>query len=82
MVGVEVVMSEEASKVVQSPALPEFMTVEEAAELLRVNRSTMYEMVKTAPWAKQVGRQIRISRTALMEWFRQEHPAQKRRRSL
>lgn len=62
----------------------EFLTVDEAATLLRVNIGTLYEVIKTAapPWAKPIGRQVRISRSALLKWFEQEVAAPRRRRAL
>ncbi len=45
-------------------SLPACLTVEEAADLLRVNRKTLYEAVRlgTVPGVVRVGRNIRISR--------------------
>lgn len=62
----------------------EFLTPDEAAKLLRVNIGTLYEVIKTAgpPWAKPIGKQIRISRSALLKWFEQEVAAPRRRRAL
>lgn len=64
---------------------PEFLTVEEAAALLRLNRNTLYEVIKAgeAPWAKLLGKQVRISRAALLKWFEQTTvAAPKKRRAL
>jgi excisionase family DNA binding protein len=49
----------------------EFMTVEEAANMLRVNPRTLYDAIKAdnPPWAMKVGRIIRISRTKLLAAF-------------
>ena len=52
----------------------EFLTVDEAAELLRVNRKTLYEAIQTQrretgadpPWALRVGKVLRINRLALL----------------
>ncbi len=50
---------------------PEFLTVEEAAALLRVNRKTLYESVKRGlvPGVLHVGRSIRIRRSVLLKWM-------------
>jgi excisionase family DNA binding protein len=64
---------------------PEFLTAEEAATLLRVNIGTLREVIKTSapPWAKPIGHQVRISRSALLKWFETEVAMPtKRRRAL
>lgn len=50
--------------------LPEFLTVDEAAILLRVNRKTLYESIrlKQVPGVVRVGKALRISRAALLQW--------------
>jgi excisionase family DNA binding protein len=50
---------------------PEFLTVEEAAALLRVNRKTLYESVKrgTVLGVVHLGRTIRIRRSVLLNWM-------------
>ena len=52
--------------------LPDILTVEEAARLLRVNRKTLYEVIRLnrPGWAIHFGRAIRVSRAALLEAFR------------
>lgn len=49
-----------------------FLTVDEAAALLRINRKTLYEHVsaKSPGWAVRFGRTIRISREGLLLWAR------------
>jgi len=56
----------------QHAQMQDILTVEEAAALLRVNRKTLYEVIRlTRPrWAIRFGRTIRVSRTALLEAFR------------
>jgi len=51
---------------------PDILTVDEAAVLLRVNRKTLYEVIRLSRprWAMRLGRTIRVSRTALLETFR------------
>lgn len=48
------------------------LTIDEAARLLRVNRKTLYDAVKVnhVPGVVRVGRTIRISRDALLQWLR------------
>jgi excisionase family DNA binding protein len=52
--------------------LPDILTVDEAASLLRVNRKTLYEVIRLnrPRWAIRFGRTIRVSRAALLEAFR------------
>jgi excisionase family DNA binding protein len=49
--------------------LPEFLTVEEAAKLLRINDKTLYQYIldEDPPWAMRFGRVIRISRIGLVD---------------
>ena len=48
--------------------LPDILTVDEAARLLRVNRKTLYEVIRLnrPGWAIHFGRAIRVSRVALL----------------
>ena len=52
--------------------LPEILTVDEAAKLLRLNRKTLYEVIRLQKptWAIRFGRTIRVSRDALLRAFR------------
>jgi excisionase family DNA binding protein len=52
-------------------ALPVVMTVDEAADLLRVDRKTVYESIRRGelPGVVRLGRSIRISRGALLEFL-------------
>ncbi len=47
------------------------LTVDEAAALLRVNRKTLYEAIRLnqVPGVLRIGRSIRLSRPALLQWF-------------
>jgi excisionase family DNA binding protein len=49
---------------------PAFLTVEEAAELLRVNRKTLYEAIRLGqvPGVARLGRILRIHRDTLLTW--------------
>ena len=51
--------------------LPVFMTVEELATLLRVNRNTIYELFQRGeiPGGKRVGRCIRFLSEAVLSWI-------------
>ena len=52
-------------------ALPVVLTVDEAADLLRVDRKTVYESIRRGelPGVVRLGRSIRIGRTALLEFL-------------
>jgi len=52
--------------------LTEFLSVEEATSLLRVNPKTLYEHIKVMRprWSMRLGRIIRINRSALLDSFR------------
>jgi len=51
---------------------PEVLTVEEAAALLRVNHKTLRDAInrKEVPGVIRLGRVIRLSRPALLEWLK------------
>jgi excisionase family DNA binding protein len=50
----------------------EFLTVAEAADLLRLNAKTLYAFIseEDPQWARRFGRAIRVSRSGLLEWSR------------
>ncbi|WP_141618476.1 helix-turn-helix domain-containing protein [Myxococcus sp. AB036A] len=52
-----------------TPKVPDFLTVEEAAALLRVNRKTLYESIRLGqlPGVVRIGKAVRIRRAALVE---------------
>ncbi len=52
--------------------LPTFLTVDELAKLLRVNRNTAYEAIQRGeiPGVNRIGRKIRICRSTVVEWLR------------
>lgn len=54
-----------------APLDPEVLTVEEAAELARVNRKTFYLCIQRGevPGVRRFGRVIRIHRATLLEWL-------------
>ncbi|WP_404370404.1 helix-turn-helix domain-containing protein [Corallococcus coralloides] len=51
-------------------AAPDFLTVDEAAELLRVNRKTLYEAIRLGqvPGVVRLGRCVRLSRATMLSW--------------
>ncbi|RJO73130.1 MAG: DNA-binding protein [Myxococcales bacterium] len=51
--------------------MPEILTVQELADLLRVNVKTVYEAIarKEIPGCRRVGRTIRIVRQAVLDWL-------------
>ena len=52
-------------------SLPEMLTVEEAAAMLRVNRNTVYDLVARGeiPGVRRVGRIFRLSRRVHLDWI-------------
>lgn len=49
--------------------LPEFLTVDEAAVLLRVHPSAIYDAIRRGMPARKVGKSYRIHRDELRAWF-------------
>jgi excisionase family DNA binding protein len=51
--------------------LPEVLTVDEVAELLRINRKTVYDCIarRQLPGVSRLGRTIRIHRETLLQWL-------------
>lgn len=63
---------------------PEVITVDELAELMRVERKTAYAAVARAqvPGVRRFGRCIRISRAAVLRWLAEgEQPRMRARRA-
>jgi excisionase family DNA binding protein len=56
----------------QLDALPDVLNVEEAAALLRINSKTLREAIARGeiPGVRRIGRVIRLSRAALLDWLR------------
>lgn len=50
---------------------PMVLTVDEAAELLRVERKTLYDAIGRGevPGVRRIGRLIRLSRNSVLEWL-------------
>jgi len=74
-------LGESAEPIGHAGALPAVITVDELAELLRVERKTAYAAVTRGeiPGVRRLGRCIRISRDAVIRWL-DEGDARKRRR--
>ena len=70
MLGQEEIKQEELFKRGEDE-LPAVLTVLEVARLLRVNRNTVYELFqrKEIPGGRKVGRCIRFSRDAVVQWL-------------
>ena len=54
-------------------ALPQVLTVEEVADLMRVDRKTAYAAIAEGgvPGVRRIGRCIRVSRDVLLRWLEQ-----------
>lgn len=52
--------------------LPEVLTVDEVAAILKVNRKTVYRAIRrrAIPGVRRIGRSVRISSIALLGWLR------------
>lgn len=63
--------------------LPPLLRVEEVAALLRVNRKSAYAAVEAGaiPGVVRVGRSIRVSRDAVLEWMRGQGGVSRSRRT-
>jgi excisionase family DNA binding protein len=63
-------------QVATAEVLPPVLSIDEAAELLRVNRKTLYEAVRRGhiPGARRIGRIIRVDRETLLAWLRCQEP--------
>ena len=58
-------------KDIECNTLPQVLTVNEVALLLRVNRNTVYELFRLGeiPGGRRVGRSIRFSRDTVVQWL-------------
>jgi excisionase family DNA binding protein len=54
-------------------ALPSILTVEEVADLMRIDRKTAYAAIACGevPGVRRIGRCIRVSRDVLLRWLEQ-----------
>jgi excisionase family DNA binding protein len=57
-------------------ALPSILTVEEVADLMRIDRKTAYAAIACGevPGVRRIGRCIRVSRDVLLRWLEQGEP--------
>ncbi len=55
----------------RAPLEEEFLTVDELAELLRLNRKTVYEAIDRGeiPGVRRIGESYRIHRATVLKWF-------------
>jgi len=70
----EVQVSDMSNAMAEPEATP-ILTVDELAALLRVERKTIYAAITRGdiPGVRRVGRSIRISRDAVLDWLRTAH---------
>lgn len=63
----------------RSGRIPRFLTVDEVADLLRVNRKTVYDAINRGkiPGARRVGNAYRVARDAFFAWFGVPHARQR-----
>jgi excisionase family DNA binding protein len=63
-------------------SLPQVLTVEEVADLMRVDRKTAYAAIAEGgvPGVRRIGRCIRVSREVLLRWLEQGEAKQGRGR--
>lgn len=63
--------SPSSSQPAEPTAEPTVLTVDETAELLSVDRKTLYAAIKRneIPGVRRIGRSIRIHRETFLEWF-------------
>jgi excisionase family DNA binding protein len=64
-------MSEVRLGMMTPSALPQVLTVEEVADLMRVDRKTAYSAIAEGgiPGVRRIGRCIRVSRDELLLWL-------------
>ena len=62
--------------------LPPLLRVDELARLLRVDRKTVYDAIAKGeiPGARRLGRSIRVSRDAVLDWVRGQGGGSRSRR--
>ena len=62
---------EAQSEETENEALPESLTVDEFAALVRVDRKTAYAAIQDGkiPGVRRIGRCIRINRDAVLPWL-------------
>lgn len=57
------------------PDTAPILTVDELADLLRLNRKTVYDAIKAGeiPGVRRIGTRYRISRSAVLSWLAEGH---------
>lgn len=73
----EVIETEGDTSKTSNDQLPEVLTVDEAAGLLRMTRSSVYGAIrrKELPGVRRIGRSIRLHRDAVLQWFVSSQPS-------
>ena len=63
--------TQEVDEVIERKSLPEILTVDEVAKLLRVNPKTVYAAIRRGdiPGARRIGATIRVSRDVVLRWI-------------
>jgi excisionase family DNA binding protein len=53
------------------PAIPEFLTADEVAALLRTSRKAIYAMIERhqLPGVRRIGRRVLVRRIELLDWL-------------
>ncbi len=53
-------------------SFPPFLSVDQLAEVLKINRKTVYAAIERGeiPGVRRIGNTIRIARSAIEEWFK------------
>jgi len=61
--------------------LPPILTVEEMADLMRIDKKTAYAAIAegAVPGVRRIGRCIRVSRDVLLQWLAEGEPNSQRR---
>lgn len=64
-------IASETNNTTPSTSRPEVLTADEVAELLRVNRKTVYAAFKKGeiPGGRRIGGTIRFSRSRVLQWL-------------
>ena len=65
------------SEASDAATLPHVLNADEVAELLRVDRKTVYSMVarKKLPGCRRVGRCLRFHRDRILQWLADAEPS-------
>lgn len=81
---VETMRTNAANQASPAPVVDEkpFIKVDAAAELLDVNRETLYKFIaeECPAWAKHIGGALRVYKPGLLKWFEEETKPTRRKR--